>query len=518
MSGCGSGESRWPHCPAGTPPASSIAGLDRRASPRAFGEARRDTRVSVRTIPEADARRPARPLPFARPWNPSPGRAPPCPPTRSSSTRRSRCSWPRSRSGLRGRLAGHRSLERDHLALLLLESLPLIVRRRFPLAVLGDRRGRHDGPPRAPPGGPVADRGWASSSRSTPSASASTAVRRSIATTSTAALLAIVRRPGRRRGGRPDARPDRAGLRRRVAARRRDADPPAVRGNAGGACAAARAGARGAGRAGRARGTRADRPRAPRRRHPPRQRDGDPGGRRGARHRQAARRGAHGARGDRDHRSAGADRHAPDARDPRRAAGDGARCPASTGSASCSSRCGRRGWRSSWWSTGERRALDPGLEVSAYRIIQEALTNSLRHAGGGRARVARPVRPDALEIDGRGRARAGRAGRRGAGPRGSRPRSGCASGWRCSAGRSTPIHRVRVPGDRPPAGRRRGVGSMSIRVLLVDDQQLVRTGFRMILSDEAEIEVVGEASNGREAVELAARLDPTSSSWTSGCR
>ena len=49
---------------------------------------------------------------------------------------------------------------------------------------------------------------------------------------------------------------------------------------------------------------------------------------------------------------------------------------------------------------------------------------------------------------------------------------------------------------------------MSIRVLLVDDQQLVRTGFRMILADEEGIEVVGEAANGREAVDAAPRLRP----------
>src|SRR6185436_7975223 len=36
---------------------------------------------------------------------------------------------------------------------------------------------------------------------------------------------------------------------------------------------------------------------------------------------------------------------------------------------------------------GERRRLDPGLELSAYRIVQEALTNSLKHAQGGRAQV-----------------------------------------------------------------------------------------------------------------------------------
>jgi DNA-binding NarL/FixJ family response regulator len=43
-----------------------------------------------------------------------------------------------------------------------------------------------------------------------------------------------------------------------------------------------------------------------------------------------------------------------------------------------------------------------------------------------------------------------------------------------------------------------------IRVLLADDQTLVRTGFRAILSAESDIEVVGEAADGREAIEQAA--------------
>jgi DNA-binding NarL/FixJ family response regulator len=49
---------------------------------------------------------------------------------------------------------------------------------------------------------------------------------------------------------------------------------------------------------------------------------------------------------------------------------------------------------------------------------------------------------------------------------------------------------------------------MSIRVLLVDDQALVRAGFRMILDAEDDIEVVGEASDGEQAVSSAARFNP----------
>jgi DNA-binding NarL/FixJ family response regulator len=41
---------------------------------------------------------------------------------------------------------------------------------------------------------------------------------------------------------------------------------------------------------------------------------------------------------------------------------------------------------------------------------------------------------------------------------------------------------------------------MTLRVLLADDQALVRTGFRMILKAEPDIEVVGEAADGEQAV------------------
>jgi DNA-binding NarL/FixJ family response regulator len=49
---------------------------------------------------------------------------------------------------------------------------------------------------------------------------------------------------------------------------------------------------------------------------------------------------------------------------------------------------------------------------------------------------------------------------------------------------------------------------MSVRVVLADDQHLIRTGFRMILAAEPDIEVVGEAATGAEAVAITRELAP----------
>jgi len=48
----------------------------------------------------------------------------------------------------------------------------------------------------------------------------------------------------------------------------------------------------------------------------------------------------------------------------------------------------------------------------------------------------------------------------------------------------------------------------TIRILIADDQTITRTGIRVLLSAQAEIEIVGEAQNGEQAIELAASLQP----------
>ncbi len=152
---------------------------------------------------------------------------------------------------------------------------------------------------------------------------------------------------------------------------------------------------------------------------------------------------------------------------------------------------------------GEPFPLPRGIDLSAYRIVQEGLTNALKHARASNADVTLRYRQDELGIevrdDGRGAAAHDGLGHGLVGIR----------------------ERVKIYGGEMNAGAANGGGFvldtrlpiaerevMTIRVLVVDDQSMVRAGFRMLLADEEDIEVVAEASNGLEAVDKAARFDP----------
>ena len=161
--------------------------------------------------------------------------------------------------------------------------------------------------------------------------------------------------------------------------------------------------------------------------------------------------------------------------------------------------------------SGTARALPQGIDLSAYRILQEALSNAMRHAPGSAVRVELAYAPSALVIKVRNDACAAQDGDSGRGGRRSRPyrHAGTGGHARWPAG-GRPHGGRRFPGHRGPAGYRgpRGRRAMTVRVVIADDQGMVRSGFTTLLNSEPDIEVVGEAVNGQEAVTRAIQLRP----------
>jgi hypothetical protein len=161
---------------------------------------------------------------------------------------------------------------------------------------------------------------------------------------------------------------------------------------------------------------------------------------------------------------------------------------------------------------GRPLELPAGVDLAAYRVIQEGLTNSLKHAGAAEADVVVATRTPPWNSSSAMTA----AGR-------SRVTVPAGEWWACVS-ESCPrrIHakrrptRRRFPHHRPPPGN--GGLEMTIRVLLADDERLIRTGFRMILRDEPDIEVVSEAADGTEVVKIAADVNPPSFSWIYACQ
>jgi len=159
---------------------------------------------------------------------------------------------------------------------------------------------------------------------------------------------------------------------------------------------------------------------------------------------------------------------------------------------------------------GEPSDLPPGVDLSAFRIAQEGLTNVLKH-GGGLARVLVRYSPGAVAVeiadDGRAGTDEAPAEGTGHGLIGMRERV-AVFGGELSAG---PVSGggYRDGGPAPLRGGRRDRGGPAvIRVLVADGQALVRAGFSVLIDSDPGLEVVGEASNGAEAVELARATHP----------
>ena len=160
--------------------------------------------------------------------------------------------------------------------------------------------------------------------------------------------------------------------------------------------------------------------------------------------------------------------------------------------------------RSSSRSEGPARELPEEIRLCLHRVAQEALTNVLKHADTPR-RVEVVLRYLDAEVDltvrddGRGTAGGRRAGQRpgrNARARRAAPRHG--------AGRTPAGRRLRGPRAAAGArGRDREVPGV-IRVFLADDQALIRAGLRMVIDSQPDLDVVGEAEDGREALERLA--------------
>ena len=158
-------------------------------------------------------------------------------------------------------------------------------------------------------------------------------------------------------------------------------------------------------------------------------------------------------------------------------------------------------------TTARRRRLPRRSQRAAYRVVQEALTNVHKHAAGAAdRRSCVRYRPDAAG----GGASRNETGAPPPGPAlpgggpawsGLRERVALLGGTLRTAGPRLGRLAFDGGGCRRPAAEDAGV----IRVLLVDDEALVRAGLRMILESAGDIAVVGEADDGADAVEAVAR-------------
>ena len=146
------------------------------------------------------------------------------------------------------------------------------------------------------------------------------------------------------------------------------------------------------------------------------------------------------------------------------------------------------------------------VQLAIYRIVQESLTNVLRHSGATRASVDVGIEEGSyvITVDDNGSGFEGTESGRGL--LGIRERAELLGGTLDD--RSLAVRGSRSGRADPGQGGFSVNERRSIRVALADDQQLIRAGFRSLLEAEPDIEVVGEAGTGTEAVALVRATKP----------
>jgi len=160
------------------------------------------------------------------------------------------------------------------------------------------------------------------------------------------------------------------------------------------------------------------------------------------------------------------------------------------------------GWSAELQVEGDPAALSPGVDLAAYRIVQEAVTNAVRHSRGTHTEVTIRHLADQLQLEVRDNGKPGPTPQHGGyGLAGMRERAALYGGTVATRRDSRWVR-----GDGPPAAPQQF--DMTIRVLVVDDQGLVRAGFRKLLEATPDLDVVGEAADGADAVRQAQRSLP----------
>jgi PAS domain S-box-containing protein len=178
------------------------------------------------------------------------------------------------------------------------------------------------------------------------------------------------------------------------------------------------------------------------------------------------------------------------------------------------------GWEIGYDETLGEERLAAEIETTLYGVCQEALTNVRKHARTTRANVTLKHLGDRiyLEVQDRGCGFDGAVSSQNAGPgeqvglRGIRERIALLGGEHrihsCPGVGTSVVAEIPLLRTAPVREEQPQLKTSPVRLLIADDHPLVREGLQAMLTGELDLEVVGEATDGREAVELCHRLRP----------